>query len=50
MEQRDRPTGHGIDACQIWPLMDVATVACQRQVIRVIAPAMLSRDDVFDVE
>ena len=47
-EGRDLP-GRGADSCQVWPLMQIAAVACEREIIDVIGAAVLLRHDVLDM-
>jgi hypothetical protein len=39
--------GLSIDPGQIWPLVEVATLTCERQIVGVIGAAVLLRDDVL---
>ena len=50
MKERNDPPGLWFDAGEIWSFEPVAVRAGEREVISRIAPAVLSRDDVFDVK
>src|SRR5438445_6510050 len=39
-----------LDPGQIWPFSQIAIRAGERQIARVVSPAMLFRNDVFDME
>ena len=43
-------TGLRIDGGEVWPFVQVAAIAGQCEVIRMIAPLVLARGDVLDVE
>jgi len=49
VEERLDLATHRIDAREIRALQEIAALASQREVIRVVAPAVLLRDDVLDV-
>ena len=41
--------GQGIDTTQIWPLVKIATMACQREVVDVVGAAMLLGNHMLDM-
>jgi hypothetical protein len=49
MKQESNLTRNWVDPRQIRPLMKIATMTGQRQIARVVGPAMLFRYDVFDM-
>jgi len=49
VEERYDLAGNRIDAGQVGSLTQVAAMAGKRQVVGVVAPAMLPRDDMLDV-
>jgi hypothetical protein len=50
MKQQDDFPGEAVPAAQVRPLRQIAPVATQGQVRRVVVPFVLTGDDVFDVE
>jgi hypothetical protein len=44
------PSGLGVNAREIRPLEGVASFAGDTKIVRVVCPAVLPRDDVFNVE
>lgn len=50
IEERDNVSSLGVDPRQVWPLVQVAVMAGQREVIRIISAAMLSSNDVLYVK
>lgn len=50
MEQRNDLPRNGIDRCEVRSLVEITTIARKRQVVSVVDPAVLSGNDVFDVE
>jgi hypothetical protein len=49
VEERDKRAAGRVDAGEVGPLVGIAAVAGQGEVCRVIGPAVLLGDDVFDV-
>lgn len=48
-EADDRPTQR-IDCRKIWPLIEVAPIACQREVLKIVSTCVLLGSHVFDVK
>jgi hypothetical protein len=42
-------TRPGIDPTQVWPLVKVAPVACEREIVHIVSAAVLSGNHVLDV-
>jgi len=40
---------HGVDSAQVRPLLKVATMACEREIIHVVCAAVLSGNYMLDV-
>jgi hypothetical protein len=48
VEQRNNLACYRVDCRQVRPLAKVTPMACERQVARIVRPAMLFGDDVFN--
>ena len=49
MKKRDKLLAHRVDTREIWPLVGVAAVTRESQIVRVVGPTVLLGSDVFDV-
>jgi hypothetical protein len=49
VKERHEVTAHRVDAREVWSLMEIASVAGQRKIVRSVGAAVLLRHDMFDV-
>ena len=49
VKERYNFTAGRVDSGQVWSLVEIAPVACQRQIAIIVGPAMLLGNDMFNV-
>jgi hypothetical protein len=50
VEQRDKLSCFGIESGDVWSLVKIAVATCQGEIVRITLPAMLTCNNMFDVE